>query len=69
MNNLCTVWIDRFKLHANISRFHRNSGKGANDENKGAGESMNAKNNLFCNEHVLPKGTGIYKGVNHICRF
>ena len=33
-----------------------------NNENKGAGESMNAKNNLFCNEHVLPKGTGIYKG-------
>nr|GEX73968.1 hydroxycinnamoyl-CoA quinate/shikimate transferase [Tanacetum cinerariifolium] len=23
VNNLCTVWIDRFKLHANIARFHR----------------------------------------------
>nr|GEU96001.1 nucleotide-binding alpha-beta plait domain-containing protein [Tanacetum cinerariifolium] len=64
VNNLCTVWIDRYKLHANISRFHRNSGKGAKDENKGAGESMNAKNNSFSNEHVLPKGTGIYKEGN-----
>nr|GEX64082.1 nucleotide-binding alpha-beta plait domain-containing protein [Tanacetum cinerariifolium] len=23
VNNLCTVWIDRFKLHANIDRFHK----------------------------------------------
>ncbi|GJU35247.1 nucleotide-binding alpha-beta plait domain-containing protein [Tanacetum coccineum] len=23
VNNLCTVWIDRFKLHANIARFQR----------------------------------------------
>ncbi|GKB09099.1 nucleotide-binding alpha-beta plait domain-containing protein [Tanacetum coccineum] len=23
VNNLCTVWIDRFKLQANIARFHR----------------------------------------------
>ncbi|GJW46935.1 RNA-directed DNA polymerase, eukaryota, partial [Tanacetum coccineum] len=64
VNNLCTVWIDRYKLHANISRFHRNSGKGANNENKGAGENMNAKNKSFSNEHVLPKGSGIYKGGN-----
>nr|GEW24107.1 RNA-directed DNA polymerase, eukaryota, reverse transcriptase zinc-binding domain protein [Tanacetum cinerariifolium] len=33
-------------------------------ENKGAGESMNAKNNSFSNDHVLPKGTGIYEGGN-----
>nr|GEZ45656.1 RNA-directed DNA polymerase, eukaryota [Tanacetum cinerariifolium] len=36
----------------------------AKDENKGAGESMNAKNNSFSNDHVLPKGTGIYEGGN-----
>nr|GEW35675.1 nucleotide-binding alpha-beta plait domain-containing protein [Tanacetum cinerariifolium] len=42
VNNLCTVWIDRYKLHANISRFHRNSGKGAKDENKGAADLSNA---------------------------
>nr|GEZ52814.1 nucleotide-binding alpha-beta plait domain-containing protein [Tanacetum cinerariifolium] len=23
VNNICTVWIDRFMLHANIARFHR----------------------------------------------
>nr|GEV41620.1 RNA-directed DNA polymerase, eukaryota [Tanacetum cinerariifolium] len=37
---------------------------GAKDDNKGAGESMNAKNYSFSNDHVLPKGTGIYKGGN-----
>nr|GEU91804.1 RNA-directed DNA polymerase, eukaryota [Tanacetum cinerariifolium] len=63
VNNLCTVWIDRYKLHANISRFHRNSGKGVKDENKGAGEIMNAKNNSFSNEHVLPKGTVVLDDV------
>nr|GEX76746.1 RNA-directed DNA polymerase, eukaryota [Tanacetum cinerariifolium] len=35
VNNLCTVWIDRHKLHANISRFHRKSEKGVKVENKG----------------------------------
>nr|GEU88507.1 RNA-directed DNA polymerase, eukaryota [Tanacetum cinerariifolium] len=24
VNNLCTIWNDRLKLHANIARFHRN---------------------------------------------
>nr|GEW23760.1 RNA-directed DNA polymerase, eukaryota, reverse transcriptase zinc-binding domain protein [Tanacetum cinerariifolium] len=23
VNNLCTVWVDQFKFHANIARFHR----------------------------------------------
>nr|GEU96677.1 RNA-directed DNA polymerase, eukaryota [Tanacetum cinerariifolium] len=27
INNLCTVWINRFKLHANIARFNRSTGK------------------------------------------
>nr|GEV35383.1 RNA-directed DNA polymerase, eukaryota [Tanacetum cinerariifolium] len=40
----------------------------AKDENKGAGESMNAKNNSFSNDHVLPKGTGIYEGGIHMRR-
>nr|GEU98229.1 RNA-directed DNA polymerase, eukaryota [Tanacetum cinerariifolium] len=25
VNNLCTIWNDRLKFHANIARFHRNS--------------------------------------------
>nr|GFA24313.1 nucleotide-binding alpha-beta plait domain-containing protein [Tanacetum cinerariifolium] len=33
INNLCTVWIDRFKLHANIARFQRPMGK--KEENGG----------------------------------
>nr|GFB77823.1 nucleotide-binding alpha-beta plait domain-containing protein [Tanacetum cinerariifolium] len=27
VNNLCTVWIDRYKLHANIARFQRSQAK------------------------------------------
>nr|GEX76195.1 nucleotide-binding alpha-beta plait domain-containing protein [Tanacetum cinerariifolium] len=37
VNNLCTVWIDRYKLHANISRFHRNNTNGTKEDAKGAG--------------------------------
>nr|GEW71116.1 nucleotide-binding alpha-beta plait domain-containing protein [Tanacetum cinerariifolium] len=33
INNLCTVWIDRFKLHANIACFQRPMGK--KEENGG----------------------------------
>nr|GEZ77664.1 nucleotide-binding alpha-beta plait domain-containing protein [Tanacetum cinerariifolium] len=33
INNLCTVWIDCFKLHANIARFQRPMGK--KEENGG----------------------------------
>ncbi|GJY87322.1 RNA-directed DNA polymerase, eukaryota [Tanacetum coccineum] len=31
VNNLCTVWIDRYKLHANIARFQRPAGKKEGD--------------------------------------
>ncbi|GKB25179.1 RNA-directed DNA polymerase, eukaryota [Tanacetum coccineum] len=34
VNNLCTVWIDRFKLHANIARFHRSHVNGNNSHAK-----------------------------------
>ncbi|GJW57333.1 nucleotide-binding alpha-beta plait domain-containing protein [Tanacetum coccineum] len=34
VNNLCTVWIDRFKLHANIARFHRSPVNGNNSHAK-----------------------------------
>ncbi|PWA74180.1 hypothetical protein CTI12_AA253200 [Artemisia annua] len=30
VNNLCTVWIDRFKLQANIAKFHRSPANGNN---------------------------------------
>ncbi|GJZ65074.1 RNA-directed DNA polymerase, eukaryota [Tanacetum coccineum] len=31
INNLCTVWIDRYKIHANIARFQRSTGKKEGD--------------------------------------
>ncbi|GKD00278.1 nucleotide-binding alpha-beta plait domain-containing protein [Tanacetum coccineum] len=27
VNNLCTIWVDRFKLHANVARFNREPSK------------------------------------------
>ncbi|GKC98060.1 nucleotide-binding alpha-beta plait domain-containing protein, partial [Tanacetum coccineum] len=53
VNNLCTVWIDRYKLHANISRFHRNSGKGANNENKGAGDRITRDEDVVTSPTVV----------------
>ncbi|GJT13884.1 hypothetical protein Tco_0860926 [Tanacetum coccineum] len=41
VNNLCTVWIERYKLHANISRFYRNNVNGTKEDAKGDGGSMN----------------------------
>ncbi|GJV01014.1 nucleotide-binding alpha-beta plait domain-containing protein [Tanacetum coccineum] len=37
VNNLCTVWIDRYKLHANIARFHRTPVNGVKNLSKDAG--------------------------------
>nr|GEY76614.1 nucleotide-binding alpha-beta plait domain-containing protein [Tanacetum cinerariifolium] len=34
VNNLCTVWIDRYKLHANIARFQRSQAKRDGDGGK-----------------------------------
>ncbi|GJZ72339.1 putative ribonuclease H-like domain-containing protein [Tanacetum coccineum] len=31
-NNLCTIWVERFKLHANIARFQRSSLKNSNTQ-------------------------------------
>ncbi|GJS39529.1 RNA-directed DNA polymerase, eukaryota [Tanacetum coccineum] len=44
VNNLCTVWIDRFKLHANIARFHRPPLKEKNviPKKDGGGKSSNS---------------------------
>ncbi|GJT48565.1 RNA-directed DNA polymerase, eukaryota [Tanacetum coccineum] len=58
VNNLCTVWIDRYKLHANISRFHRNNTKGTEEDIKGTGGSKNTKTNSVSMEYGKPKGSG-----------
>nr|GEW23335.1 RNA-directed DNA polymerase, eukaryota [Tanacetum cinerariifolium] len=64
VNNLCTVWIDRHKLHANIFRFHRKSEKGVKAENKGTGVNRKDMNNLFSNYNVIPKDNVTFKGDN-----
>ncbi|GJW53207.1 nucleotide-binding alpha-beta plait domain-containing protein [Tanacetum coccineum] len=63
VNNLCTVWIDRYKLHANISRFHRNNTKGTEKDIKGTGGSKNSKTNSVSLEYGKPKGSGNNWGV------
>ncbi|GKC17684.1 nucleotide-binding alpha-beta plait domain-containing protein [Tanacetum coccineum] len=64
VNNLCTVWIDRHKLHANISRFHRKSEKGVKAENKGTGVNRKDKNNSFSNYNAIPKDNVTFKRDN-----
>ncbi|GJV37618.1 nucleotide-binding alpha-beta plait domain-containing protein [Tanacetum coccineum] len=54
INNLCTVWMGRHKLSANISRFQRNNiinGKKVDD----------SKFNMSRNSFVPSKGTGVTK--------
>ncbi|GKD47852.1 nucleotide-binding alpha-beta plait domain-containing protein, partial [Tanacetum coccineum] len=57
VNNLCTIWVGRFKLHANIARFQRpplNKNNSQSSHNKGdqsapkdlykeSGENVNSK--------------------------
>ncbi|PWA45328.1 hypothetical protein CTI12_AA518700 [Artemisia annua] len=65
VNNLCTVWIGRYKLYANISRLQRNNVNGLNGVNKAAGGGMNNNvNNPTRNAFVHSKGTGVNKGGN-----
>ncbi|GJW81313.1 nucleotide-binding alpha-beta plait domain-containing protein [Tanacetum coccineum] len=67
VSNLCTIWIGRLKIHANVARFHRTSAKGeyphvkkANDVNtygrKFSGE--NDKNNGRSFVNVLKDNNG-----------
>ncbi|GKD36445.1 nucleotide-binding alpha-beta plait domain-containing protein [Tanacetum coccineum] len=58
VNNLCTVWIDRFKLHANIARFHRPPLKEKNviPKKDGGGKSSNS--------YVFKKHRGFNGGSN-----
>ncbi|GKA90513.1 nucleotide-binding alpha-beta plait domain-containing protein, partial [Tanacetum coccineum] len=54
---------DHHKLHANISRFHRNNTNGTNGVNKAANGSKNATN-PSSKTSVPPTGTGVNKGGN-----
>ncbi|GJS85832.1 nucleotide-binding alpha-beta plait domain-containing protein [Tanacetum coccineum] len=62
VNNLCTVWIDRFKLHANIARFHRPPLKEKNviPKKDGGGKSSNS---YVFKEHNGFNGGGAVKSL------
>nr|GEX21935.1 RNA-directed DNA polymerase, eukaryota [Tanacetum cinerariifolium] len=53
VDNLCTVWIDRCKLHANVSRFNRNSTNGAKVDVKGTDGRMNREEDRMMSPAVV----------------
>ncbi|GKE44700.1 nucleotide-binding alpha-beta plait domain-containing protein [Tanacetum coccineum] len=57
VNNLCTVWIDRFKLHAIIARFHRPPLKEKNVIPKKDGGGKNNNSYVF-KDHIGFNGGG-----------
>nr|GEU40815.1 RNA-directed DNA polymerase, eukaryota, reverse transcriptase zinc-binding domain protein [Tanacetum cinerariifolium] len=68
VNNLCTVWIDRYKLHANIVKFHRPAVNGKKDGTKKVGGFVNSENKSFSKESAKVKVTGSNGGVNSYVR-
>nr|GEW65582.1 nucleotide-binding alpha-beta plait domain-containing protein [Tanacetum cinerariifolium] len=68
VNNLCMVWIDRYKLHANIVKFHRPAVNGKKDGTKEVGGFVNSDNKSFSKESVKVKVTGSNEGVNSYMR-
>ncbi|GJY05674.1 nucleotide-binding alpha-beta plait domain-containing protein, partial [Tanacetum coccineum] len=67
VNNLCTIWVDRFKLHANKARFQRPPQNNSNVQYSKKGEEKSASNvgnkdiriQGYSNSyiHVVRKGT------------
>ncbi|GJR09741.1 RNA-directed DNA polymerase, eukaryota, reverse transcriptase zinc-binding domain protein [Tanacetum coccineum] len=53
VNNLCTIWVDRFKLHANISRFQRSPLNNSTAPNTNKGGKMHVPND-FNKDSRLP---------------
>nr|GEW86575.1 nucleotide-binding alpha-beta plait domain-containing protein [Tanacetum cinerariifolium] len=73
VNNLCTVWIGKLKLHANVARYQLNSGKnnyqrlnkGTNVSNGGGiknGGGLNSSANSYAN--VVKKPTGVKETID-----
>ncbi|GJR32145.1 nucleotide-binding alpha-beta plait domain-containing protein [Tanacetum coccineum] len=44
VNNLCTIWVDRFKLHANKARFQRHPQNSSNVQYSNKGDEKPASN-------------------------
>ncbi|GJT17383.1 putative RNA-directed DNA polymerase, eukaryota, reverse transcriptase zinc-binding domain protein [Tanacetum coccineum] len=66
VNNLCTVWIDRHKLQANIARFQRTMASRSYAGGKMSGGSGNNIKETFTNEkaNVKPNGFSGWRGEN-----
>ncbi|GKC66927.1 nucleotide-binding alpha-beta plait domain-containing protein, partial [Tanacetum coccineum] len=64
VNNLCTVWIDRYKLQANIARFHRPPVNGRKHLPKDAGRVKSSNTNAYMNDNVSKNVNGITGGGN-----
>ncbi|PWA96169.1 hypothetical protein CTI12_AA041880 [Artemisia annua] len=62
VSNLCMVWINRHKLHANIARFQRDVASGSNVGAKTAGGFRDKKTNVFSSEKENVKGTNVNRG-------
>ncbi|GJW74964.1 nucleotide-binding alpha-beta plait domain-containing protein [Tanacetum coccineum] len=63
VNNLCTVWIDRFKLHANVARFNRASVNSQKNDSQMDGDSKGYcnnrdKNGIGAKNYSQPHGSG-----------
>nr|GFA15098.1 nucleotide-binding alpha-beta plait domain-containing protein [Tanacetum cinerariifolium]GFB44807.1 nucleotide-binding alpha-beta plait domain-containing protein [Tanacetum cinerariifolium] len=71
VSNLCTVWIDRFKLRANITRFQRPPANVKNHVLKSTGggknynTSANVSDNIYKNDQRL---TGVGKTYIHVVK-
>nr|GEX25457.1 nucleotide-binding alpha-beta plait domain-containing protein [Tanacetum cinerariifolium] len=64
VSNLCTLWIDRLKLHANVTRFHRSSRKPYSFAQKLGGTDKNAIDTMKLNANMSKKHAPIDKGVS-----
>nr|GEW79171.1 RNA-directed DNA polymerase, eukaryota [Tanacetum cinerariifolium] len=71
VNNLCTVWIDRFKLHANVARFNRASANSHNHATQNVGRSKSNHNNTAMNDNVAKKDSqsnGLGRTYMHVVK-
>nr|GEX73602.1 RNA-directed DNA polymerase, eukaryota, reverse transcriptase zinc-binding domain protein [Tanacetum cinerariifolium] len=71
VNNICMVWLDRFKLHANVARFNRASVNLHNHATQNVGESKSNHNNTAMNDNVAKKDSqsnGLGRTYMHVVK-
>nr|GEV87391.1 RNA-directed DNA polymerase, eukaryota [Tanacetum cinerariifolium] len=71
VNNLRTVWIDRLKLHANVTRFNRASMNSHNHATQNVGGSKSNQNNTAINDNVAKKDSqsnGLGRTYMHVMK-